>query len=144
MPTRLFNIPPLAELVGIWSTQIDETWNEVLPFVERALEHSYETPQRVYEFLKEKKAQLWVAKKDGAIVVVCVTQVSEYPKGNTCGIWICTGTGRADWQHHIRTIEAWAKSNGCVAMRSEARMGWQRVLKPMGYEATHVTLEKAL
>lgn len=144
MQTEHFNTPPLVSFTGIWSTQIDENWKEVLPFIEEALEHSYETPQRVYEFLKDKKAQLWVAKQDDAIAAVCVTQVSEYPKGNTCGIWICTGTGRTEWQHHIKTIEAWAKSNGCVAMRSEARLGWQRVLKPMGYEATHVTLEKVL
>lgn len=138
------NSPRLAELVGVPSFDIDIVWERALPFVQSALEHSFDTPEDVYAALKIKGAQLWLAWLNDGIEAICITRVEEYTNGKTCGIWICAGSGRNDWKHHMATIEAWAKSNGCIAMKHTARLGWQRVLKPMGYEATHIVLEKDL
>jgi hypothetical protein len=137
-------MPLLVELVGIHSTEIDEYWPCVLPFVQSAVENAYDSADYVYERLKDRTSQLWTAQVDGEIEAICVTRLEVYEKGKTCGIWICTGTGRTEWQHHMPTIEAWARANGCIAMRHMARPGWARVLKPMGYEMTHVILEKDL
>jgi hypothetical protein len=133
----------LDSLIGISSKDIDIHWPNVLPFIKDALANSLYTPEHILEALRNKNAQLWIALND-KIDAVCVTQITVRPLGNTCGIWICTGTNRTAWQDHIETIEAWAKANGCVAMVHEARNGWQKILKPNGYELTHVILEKRL
>jgi hypothetical protein len=41
-------------------------------------------------------------------------------------------------------VEAMARSLGCAEMLIEGRKGWERVLKPMGYEPWSVTVRKAL
>lgn len=132
----------MDSLVGVLTKDIEATWPLVEHLITESLSTSYTTPKRMLELLKSNDAQLWLAKNGDGIDAVCVTQITVHEIGKTCGIWICTGTNREAWQDYMDVIEAWAKSNGCIGMKHEARNGWQRILKPMGYEMTHVILEK--
>jgi hypothetical protein len=120
-------------------------WEPVRPFIERAMaESAYDEPYSVYEAVKEERAVLWVVWDAGEILAVVVTQLSTTPKSKACGIWICTGNGRENWQELITEIEDYARREECTLMRHSARTGWARVLKPHGYKMTHAILEKAL
>ena len=137
-----FSLHSWDELVGVKTKDIESTWPQVEQLVTEALLTSYTTPQRMLDLLKSNDAQLWLAKNSNEIDAICITQIVVHEIGKTCGICVCTGTNRTAWQDYISTIEEWAKSNGCIGMKHEARNGWQRILKPMGYEMTHVILEK--
>lgn len=135
----------MPKLFAIDPKQIDMFWEAVRPFIETAMAESlYDEPSSVYEAIKEARAVLWVVWEDGEIHAVVVTQLEQQPKAKICSIWICTGTGREDWEHLISEIEAFAVREGCTLMRHCARPGWARVLKPRGYVMSHVILEKAL
>jgi len=120
-------------------------WGAVLPFVERAMEESaYDTPQSVYDAIKEERAVLWVVWKDGEIIAVCVTQLSQSAKAKTCSIWIMTGRGLRDYIHLYQGIEDYARAEGCNRMRHKSRPGYVKLMKKYGYQMTHAVIEKAL
>lgn len=56
--------------------------------------------------------------------------------------------GAGDMDELIRKLrpqaEAWAKSNGAVAITIDGRSGWQRPLKSHGYGVDSVTLRKEI
>ena len=135
----------MSDLVGVGSHQIDDYWDYVKPFVDKAMERSTtETTPQVFVALKNKSARLWLSVKEGIIQSICIVQVTDRPKGRVCSIWICTGSNRKEWMQFHDTIEAWAKANGCVRMRHEARKGWAREMKKYGYQMSHVIIEKEI
>lgn len=91
--------------------------------------------------------RLWVAgsKKDGGEVVieaVAVTEILQFPRMKAFGIVICTGQDRQRWVSHLRTMEAWAKEQGCGMSRPITRKGWAKDLSD--YRLTHYVWEKRL
>jgi hypothetical protein len=131
-------------LYGIPAHLIDEVWDEVRPWIERACSRNrgkYDADD-IRTGLASGEDQLWVWKSPTAFAVG-ITRLSNYPKQRVCTIRIATGTNSREWRDEaVRTIEKWAKANGCDAMELCARKGWARHLK--GYDMTHVYLEKPL
>jgi hypothetical protein len=84
--------------------------------------------------------QLWVDSDE--VNALALGEVIQYPQKRVYSIFIVIGQGRQDWQDRVQEIEAYAREKRCRAMRCLARKGWERVMKPHGYEATHVVLEK--
>lgn len=143
--TEPFRSASLVEFSGIPSTTAKEVWPTVYPVIADAVAGMGETSDSIMALVESKAAQLWTMQKEGEVIAAVVTQVTEHPSRKVCSVIICTGTGMAEWvEHSLLSIEKWAASNGCTHMKHDARMGWQKVLKPFGYQATHVILEKAL
>jgi hypothetical protein len=44
----------------------------------------------------------------------------------------------------IDDAAAWGKRQGCTSMSLSGRMGWQRAMKPLGWEPKMVVMEKEL
>lgn len=120
---------------------------QLAPSISRALRRSgferYNLAD-VIERLHSGRMQLWLGVDDDGVRVCVITEVSDYPRARTCGIFVCIGSGMAGWLHCLAEIEAWAKRVGCRYMVNIAREGWARTLKPLGYKKTHVVLEKEL
>ena len=117
----------------------------MLPLIEEIIAASKGrmTAGDIFRLIAAGKAQLWVAETD-RIRAVALTEFIRFPRRQICRVWACVGRGMDEWHPLIDEIEAWAKAEGCDAMRHEARKGWARVLAPKGYEMTHVILEKEL
>lgn len=133
----------MAELYGIPAPKVEGVWGEIYPLIHAACERGriYHA-EDIFAGLMERRMQLWVARREGKIIALAVTSISEMPRRKICELLIGTGTGREEWQHHRHTIEQWAKSQGCAAMYCLARKGWARVFND--YRMTHVLLEKEL
>ena len=132
-------------LTGVNADTINAVWHDVLPFIISATDQSGEDPEKVREALKTQKAQLVIAYSAAGIEAVCVTELITIKHRPVCNVWIIAGRKRENWLHYLTEIETWAKAKGCVAMRhAQARMGWKRILKPQGYRAKFVVLEKDL
>jgi hypothetical protein len=120
----------------------------VRPLVEHWIEEAqrdsaYATTADVWAAIKTGAAQLWLAWSDKP-EAVCVTQLEITSKGKFCRIWIMVGQNMETWVGLMPELEAWAKREGCMMMRHEARPGWSKALKQYGYKMPHVVLEKEL
>lgn len=123
-------------LHGIHPDEISVYWPHILPllnkpFVRMELVKDYDTDY-VYERVKDARMQCWIAHKNDQITAVFVTQVIENPKRKILTIpYVGAETGTIDtWIEAIDTFKAFAKENGCEAVRGWGRKGWERVLKP--------------
>lgn len=133
-------------LYGIPAHQIDDVWDEVRPWIERACETTRGKfdAQDIRLGLLTGEDQLWIWKTPTAFAVG-VTRLANYPKQRVCNLRIVTGENMEEWAAPcIETIEAWARSNGCHAMEFVARPGWEKFLRRIGYDKTHSYLERAL
>lgn len=132
-----------TSLYGVQADDLDGVWDAVLPLLIPALERSGRyTPDAIKADIAARFKQLWIAHADGRVEAIAITSVLAYPLGKSVKVWLCTGTDRARWLDHVKTIEAWAKAQGCDRIEAVTRPGWEKVLTD--YHKTHVTLEKRL
>ena len=133
----------MTTLFGIGADRLDDMWGAAEPWIEKALDYgtSRLTKDEVYEKLKAREYQLWVAYA-GEVKAIAVTEIVETPRGRVACIFICTGKDMSTWAYHLEEIEQWAKEAGCAIVETLARPGWKRMLPE--YRARHIQLEKTL
>lgn len=86
---------------------------------------------------------LWAAfdREKQILRAVAVVEVRVYPSGiKACNVLTLTGSARKTWMHHLDTLKAKYKAQGCVLFESLARPGWERVLRGK-LRKSHVFLE---
>ncbi len=132
-----------VRFVGILSKDIWVIWGSVKGFIQDGLAEG-ESLDTILERLTATSCQLWVAYDADQIIAACVTELPTIGTRKVCNVISCGGTRMDEWLGlSLPVIEAWAKHNGCTAMRfPEIRPGWQRVLKD--YQLKKILLEKAL
>jgi hypothetical protein len=144
MPTRPSSTPQSANVFqGISSENIPAIWPQAEQLIELGLGEG-DTLEQVYSRLLHRENQLWCAFEDQKMIAACVTELPTLGKRKVCNVIAVGGTGMDGWLGiALKTIEAWAKNNGCDAMRfPEIRKGWEKVLKD--YRVTKITIEKEL
>lgn len=87
--------------------------------------------------LDAKKALLW-STPDGGFCGV--TQLVPTPRGRQCFIWHMSGEG--DWKSCLKTIEDYAKSEGCTSIEGNMRPGFERIL--LDWKRVAVVLRKEI
>ena len=133
-------------LYGIPAHLVDEVWDEVRPWIAAACKTSRgkfdENDIRIG--CLEREDQLWIWRTETAFAVG-ITRIVNYPKKSVCSLRIVTGRNMKEWYLPcLETIEKWAKANGCHAMEFQARPGWERMIRPLGYDKTHLYLEREI
>jgi hypothetical protein len=111
------------------------------PLISRALRYSdgTHTLDDVREFIATGRAQLWPGKR-----AVVVTEIINYPRRKTCNGWLAAGDN-AELAEMCKSVEAWARSQGCTRATIVGRRGWQKTyLADYGYAPKWVTLSKEL
>lgn len=119
----------ITQLWGVQQEEVDDIWHEIEPMIQRVVDKgSDKTAIEVYEGLKERRYQLWIA-WDEEIRACCITETLFIePKGLLCSILMCAGNNIKRWINHIETIEEWAKDKGCFAIELVGRNGWKKYL----------------
>ena len=85
---------------------------------------------------------LWIAFEDQNIKGAVVTNIMYYPRSKWVGCPFVTGDDFASWKYPmLRTLQRWARDNGCEGLESTARLGWARVFKEDGYEPLWQTFQ---
>ena len=139
--------PSLVKLSGVSAASVHANWHRFYSFIKRVTDRNGDDPGEIYKAIMAEKAQLLIGTDEvGRVKAVCVTEIIIKGKRKVCNIWtLAADVPRETFMPHMDKIEAWAKEQECVAMRmAEARMGWKRVLKPRGYRAKAIILEKEL
>ena len=123
-------------LYGIQPEEIDMYWPYVLPllnkpFTRMEILKDYDTGY-VREQVRKKHMQCWIAHENDQINAVFVTEVIKNPKRKILTIpYVGAVNGTIDtWIGAIDTFKAFARENGCEAIRGWGRKGWEKVLKP--------------
>ena len=100
-------------------------------------------PNDLLALLCKGAMRLWVAgSKERGAEALAVTEILQYPRALTFNILICTGQDRGRWFSHLRTMEDWARENGCSRVTALTRKGWAKELAD--YRLTHYAWEKQL
>lgn len=133
-----------ADIACIAPAQLDEVWPHVAHLIRKACNKTGLSDfHQLERALFNVEALLWVAGVDVEITAAAVTQVSRCNAHKFCTIVACGAQARMDlWLPLLREIDAYAKQQGCAAMRIFGRRGWRRVLKD--YELTGYILERTL
>lgn len=131
-----------VETVCVDPERVAEIWPHVRPFIISAVERGGNvTEQQLVEALSLRKALLWVRTDGRQLSGAGVTQLITTPLGLTCDV-MAYGGGCSHWPSAFAPIEAYAKDEGCAAVRIEGRKGWKRIFPD--YDLTSITLTKRL
>lgn len=122
---------------------------DFLPHIGWMLRRAYQrgvlgsTFEELREDLDRDLAQLWIIHNDDRIVAAVATSIETSRTVKFCVIRAIGGRGLRKWLHLIEQIEAWAKDQGCDAVRIYGRKGWERVLHQR-YLQPYTVIERRL
>jgi len=140
---REFAEQEAIQCICIDPTKVQIVWPLVAHLIRAAMRKG-----RISEFADVEAAVLagtqllWVAADRQAIWAAAVTQLSRANGETFCTIVACGGRERARWLPLKAELEAFAKAEGCAAIRIHGRRGWAREFPD--YRLTRILLEKEL
>jgi hypothetical protein len=108
------------------------------PWLQEALDGGHHTIEEVARDIANQTVQFWPGK-----ACAVVTRVHSFPTGKACQVWLAGGD-MAELLALQPGLEAWARLMGCTEALIEGRRGWERAMKPHGYELLAVCLRKTL
>ena len=136
------------DLVLFKPEEIDKIWPLVKDKVQAALDrnHNFRDHTDVKENCKNGIEQLWViADKKDNVHGVCITQIMQQANYNIGLVRIATGHDLPLWVDKINEFENWAFNKfKCKKIEIYGRPGWKKMLTPLGYEFSHVQMDKFL
>ena len=105
-------------------------------YLEAALAHEGvgRSVEDVLERIKSGDAQMWAGK-----AAFHITEIIIYPNRKTLHVWL-SGGDMGELIEMAPKLMAWGKSMGCTDATIEGRLGWERVLAPLGFEKKAVLL----
>jgi hypothetical protein len=135
-------MPSSAELLCINPAIVGRIWPLARGLIKSAMDRTRLSDfGRVESEVLAGLQLLWLAKGDD-IEAAAVTQLTTIGDRKFCIVVACGGRNRARWLPLLEKIEAYAREEGCKAMRIGGRRGWERVLDR--YRLKYVTLERDL
>ena len=133
----------MTELVCVDPARVSDFW----PFVEKSLRAAIEINE-ISDFdclerdVLDGKQLLWLA-VNGKTIEACATTALVKPfNRKICIITACSGHHRERWLHLKKSIEEYAKNEGCAEIELFGRRGWERALDD--YKVHAIILRKAL
>lgn len=116
----------MSEVSGITSDFIDAFWPIVSPMLLPAIKRARGTMtvETVYQDLKNRDSQLWVAVNDTEIEAVAVTRIIQYPGIKVMAMPLVGGKNRNNWLHTEGMFVDFALSHDCQAIEAYMRPGW--------------------
>ncbi len=127
-------------MYGVMSHALDQVWHEVKPLLQLAINKTadgkYESSD-VYEAIKAKDMQLWIAFDDEGLCAILVTQIICFPRKKVLRLVFTAGERFEDWLHLFDEIKNFAKHHGCESVEGYGRPGWEKKSKPLGFQKIH-------
>lgn len=119
--------------------EVPLVWDQVKDFLEGATDRT-DGRVDIYDVQDELEMgsyQLWIAfTGTGEIVGAVTTRIIEYPQRRMLHGDMAGGKGLKDWQTKmLELLDQFAKDQKCSAFEMYGRRGWEKVLKPYGWDA---------
>jgi hypothetical protein len=137
----------MYDIRGIQSSQVPEVWNWAEPHIAKALKHS--NSEYSADDLKARCAsadcQLWLILGESGVIGAGTTAIVELLQKRICFIGVLAGADFDEWKNlALMQIQDWAKANGCEAIQTLARKGFEPKLRDMGFGCRQVVMWKEL
>ena len=118
-----------------------EAWERSKPFLANALEHSGNeyTVDDVLKEIQDDHAIFYPTRKGASVF-----RIVRYPQKRMLSIWLAGGDMKSGIDSILEAAEYHAVEHECDGIEVLGRRGWERVLKPYGYEHKRVMLIKEL
>lgn len=109
-------------------------------YIEAALEYAggTHTFDDVVDGIVSGRMQLWPAPRGCA-----VTEIVVYPKKKVLHVFLAGGEMDQLFDM-IDGAAEWGRAQGCTSMTLAGRLGWQRAMKPLGWDAKMIVMEKEI
>lgn len=134
-----------CQLICVPPNVVDQVWPKISGLIYVAMKKgqvgSFESIQNA---ILTGRVLVWVA-WDGEspnIEATAVTELQSTEWRKVCCVLACAGAHMERWIHLLETIEEYAKSEGCSAVRVIGRHGWQKMLP--SYKVKRILMEKLL
>lgn len=116
---------------GVLADEVASWWPHVEGWVGEALSHGpgLYAPDDVFERIKAREMQLWVACDDEEPIGCVTTSVEKFPRRTALMIGVVAGRrGRVrPWIKGMDDLlRAYAQHKGCDVQLAEGRLGWDR------------------
>jgi hypothetical protein len=110
---------------------IDLVWNDVVPLIEKALQHAEGelVPDDIKKHLDKGDLRLWVALEGKETIAAMVTEVIQYPRKKIVRVITLAGKNMDMWYDFLPMIEGYAIRNDCSSLEAWSRKGMARKLK---------------
>ena len=142
-------VRPVPILDRVKPEAIDDLWPHLEPYFRRAYEVLLTdlTPDEIRAGAKTGRRQIWTVTERGRasplLTAFCTAmRVADGRK------WLVfealAGEDMEAWLPLLSEFEGYAKEAGASVSHIQGRRGWERVLRPYGYELKSVILEKVL
>ena len=107
-------------------------------------EYQYDIPS-LHQLIIMQQAQLWMANDEKEFFGAMVTQIVDYPTGITAVkvLWMA-GADIDEIIPKFDVFEEWALKQGATVLEVTGRPGWEKKMRPLGFEKKYVTLSKVL
>lgn len=132
---------------GIQSHDAEKWWPVVDDWCCRALNRGGALLhlRDLVEGVAAKDMQLWIVLDDGNPIAVTITQIEQWKRGKVLSAFVIGGDDMHKWLAQLDDVlTRYARSLGCDFITGEGRKGWERVLKPLGWQAPSVTYMKRI
>ena len=103
------------------------------PYIEDALQYCNGTHEfeDIVKGIAESKMQFWPAPRG-----CMITEIVVYPRKKVLNIFLAGGElNQLKEMNDDMTV--WAKQQGCTGGTMSGRVGWRKVLEPMGWKLMH-------
>lgn len=93
----------------------------------------------------DRTMQMWVTRENGKLLAVVLTEIVAWPQGQVLSAFVIGGTDMHKWLPAFDdTLSRYAREHGCKFLSGGGRKGWERVLKPLGWDSPSATYLKRL
>jgi len=115
----------------IESNDIDLVWNDVVPLIEKALQHAEGelVPDDIKKHLDTSELRLWVALENKDVIAAMVTEIVQYPRKKIVRVITLAGKDMSMWYDFLPMLEGYAIRSGCSSLEAWTRKGMTRKLK---------------
>ena len=120
--------------------QVADQWHTLYPTIKEALDHGIgETHMSdILIGLMNSSYQCWIHGE-----AVGITKFNQYKRYKQLQLVTCTGPGWFEYAETVLPIlEQFAKDTGCRNVSVWGRKGWEKAMKPYGYDHAYTVLVK--
>lgn len=120
---------------GIPADHLGYAWPGLWPLVRKAWEKS-DDKSEILTGLRDRRFQLWGVYDRLSPVAGIVTRLVRHTTSGElhCHVWLVGGSRLSAWApDFVAKLLPWAKSEGCVAVTGNGRLGWSRIMPKLGF-----------
>ncbi len=123
---------------------VSDTWPYIREYARKVLSYTggRKTEMKFLQELVSGQVHLWVAYDEERVCGFCTTRFTDYDSIRMLTGDLLAGEDFQEWKDPLNeALVFFAKGNGCDGIELTGRMGWERMLKDLGWKKTFTTVE---